>query len=198
MPHTNHSVETVPGLRSLKAFSADRVEAAARHAAQARTPEAFAAYRAEVAARRAGRAKADGTADRRLGARTRRPEPSGPVSFGAADYAVSLQHTADLADAGMACSLEQNHLGRPEVWSVVHPARGTCLTLWRAGGWTVLETVTRGHVGEPTRRRFRSIDAAWNDVRVLVGLSRACFAAEAGHAAAAVAQLPAWLTVAQG
>ena len=98
----------------------------------------------------------------------------------------------------MVCSLEQDHMGRPEVWFVVDVARGTCLTLWRAGSWTVLETVTRNHVGEPTRRRFRSIDAAWNDVRALVGLSRACFAAEAGHAAATVAQLPAWLTTAKG
>ena len=146
--------------------------------------------------------KKDGTADRRFGARPA-PEPRGAASFTLADYAISRQHVADLEDSGLICSLEQDHGTKPEAWSIVNRRRGSTLILWRAGDWTVVEHGSNVEFGGCTqfltsRRRFRSLDTAWNHVRAMTGTSPATYAAEAANAAAITASLPAWLTTAQG
>lgn len=123
-----------------------------------------------------------------------------------ADYAVAQQHVADLETAGLICSLEPDHLGRPEVWSIVDQQSGNRFLIWRAGRVTVVDSYLpqldarrRRHgmeaeIGQPIRCRRRSMDAAWNAVREWCSVPAASYAFEAGQAANVMAALPAWLT----
>ncbi len=150
-------------------------------------------------------AKKDGTPDRRYGAH-KAGAPRNAAAFPLADYAVAQQHVADLEAAGLVCSLEPNHLDRPEVWSIVDRQSGNRFLIWRAGSGTVvdsylprLDAIRSRHgmeaeAGQPLRRRCKSVDAAWNVVREWGNVPRAAYAFEAGQAVEVVARLPAWLT----
>lgn len=149
--------------------------------------------------------KEDGTPDRRFG--PKRPgTPRDAASFNLADYSVSRRHVADLEAAGLACTLDADHLGRPETWSIVNPAMGDRFLVWRAGRNVIVDSYSqhlqafqesRGYPVEPVRRRCRAIDRAWNEVRDRCCLPAADYASEAQQAAEVIARLPSWLTSAE-
>ena len=150
-------------------------------------------------------AKKDGTPDRRYGAR-RAGTPRNAAAFPLADYAVAQQHVADLETAGLICSLEPDHLGRPEAWNIVDQQSGNRFLIWRAGRVTIVDSYLpqldarrrrqgmEAEIGQPIWCRRRSVDAAWNVVREWCNVPAAGYAFEAGQTAEVVARLPAWLT----
>ena len=149
--------------------------------------------------------KKDGTPDRRFG--PKRPgTPRNAASFTLADYSVSRRHVADLEAAGLACTLEADHLGRPETWSIVNPETESRYLIWRAGRSIVVDIyiqyvqafeMRQGVSVGPLRRRCRTTDRAWSIVRDWLCLPAASYAAEASVAADVASRLPAWLTSAE-
>ncbi len=136
-------------------------------------------------------AKKDGTPDRRFGPQEV-GNPRNACPFTLADYAVSQQHVTDLEAANVACTLEPNHLDRPESWNIVGRSAYHFL-VWRAGNRVIVDTF-HSRLSSPHRRHCRSVDAAWNVVREWCELPRAAYAFEAGQAAEVIGRLPAWLT----